>query len=225
MADCRIMRSTRETAPNVPPMSLAVSAAPDARALARLKRSTARSAKPIAFSTSALRALESAIALRVIAAWWVVPWSRRVRISLTTVSRVSTTAPAEGQRAEPGVQEIDEDEIERHPGQVEQRARPLAAEEAAHRVDVAPALQRLGGRKAEPRHVDRRPGAPAARSFGRAGPRSAPAPATGSRRTCPGTDRARLPAPRAPPASGRCPRSAPGHRSAACRRSRSAPGC
>ena len=60
----------------------------------------------------------------------------------------------EGQRAEHRVEEVDEGQIDRHPGQVEQRRGALAAEETAHRVDVAPALQRLGGGEAEARHVD-----------------------------------------------------------------------
>ena len=63
----------------------------------------------------------------------------------------------EGQRAEQRMQEVDEGEIDRHPRQIEQRRRPLAAEEAAHRIDVAAALQRLRGREAEARHVDRDP--------------------------------------------------------------------
>ena len=60
----------------------------------------------------------------------------------------------ERQRAEQGMQEVDEDQIDRHPWQVEQRRRPLAAEEAAHGIDVAAALQRLRGGEAETRHVD-----------------------------------------------------------------------
>ena len=52
------------------------------------------------------------------------------------------------------MQHVDEDDIERHPGQVEKGHRSLAAEEAAHRVDVTATLQSLGGGEAEARHVD-----------------------------------------------------------------------
>ena len=60
----------------------------------------------------------------------------------------------ERQSAKPGMQEVDEYEIDRHPRQVEQRNRSLAAQETAHRVNVPATLQRLGGRKAEAWHVD-----------------------------------------------------------------------
>ena len=53
------------------------------------------------------------------------------------------------------MQKVDEHQIDRHPWQVEQRRRPLAAEEAANGIDVAPAFERFGGREAETRHVDR----------------------------------------------------------------------
>ncbi len=40
-------------------------------------------------------------------------------------------------------------------GRSNKRRRPLAAEEAAHRIDVAAALQRLGRSRSRARHVDR----------------------------------------------------------------------
>ena len=75
-------------------------------------------------------------------------------ISLTTVRTVSTNAPANVNAPSSGMQEIDERQIDRHPWQVEQRRRPLAAEEAANRIDVAPAFESFGRREAETRHVD-----------------------------------------------------------------------
>ena len=137
-----------------PVMSLARSAARDARQLASLKRSTARPAKPIALRTSALRALQSAMPLRSIAALRVDTLRRRVMISLTTVSTSRTNAPAKVSAPSSRMEEVDEREIDRHPRQVEQRRGALAAEEAADRVDVTPALQRFGGGEAEARHVD-----------------------------------------------------------------------
>ena len=92
--------------------------------------------------------------LRAIAAFRVEPLRRLVRISLTTVSTVRTNAPANVSAPEQRMEEVDEGEIDRHPRQVEQRRRPLAAEEAAHGVDVATALQRFRGGEAEARHVD-----------------------------------------------------------------------
>lgn len=60
----------------------------------------------------------------------------------------------QGQAAEPGMEEIDECQVERDPGQVEQCAGPLPSEEAADGVDVAAALHRFSGRESEARHVD-----------------------------------------------------------------------
>lgn len=60
----------------------------------------------------------------------------------------------EGQRAEHRMKEVDEGQIDRHPGQIEQRRGTLAAEEATDGVDVPPALQRFGGGEAKTRHVD-----------------------------------------------------------------------
>ena len=75
-------------------------------------------------------------------------------ISLTTVRTVSTNAPANVSAPRARMQEIDEHQIDRHPRQVEQRRRPLAAEEAANRIDVPSAFEGFGGREAETRHVD-----------------------------------------------------------------------
>ena len=61
---------------------------------------------------------------------------------------------AERQRAQERMQQVDEDQEDRHPGDVEDRGGPLAAHEAAHRVHVAAALHRLGGGIAEAGHVD-----------------------------------------------------------------------
>src|SRR5882757_9743571 len=74
-------------------MSLALVCNSRCSLLASLKRLTARAANPMAFSTSALRAFESAIVLRAIAAVRVDVCRRLVRISLTTVRTVSTNAP------------------------------------------------------------------------------------------------------------------------------------
>ncbi|MNL65188.1 hypothetical protein D3C87_1894850 [compost metagenome] len=52
------------------------------------------------------------------------------------------------------MQEPDEGEVDRDPGQIEQRHRALAGEKAAQRVDIAAAFRRLGGRIAEARHFD-----------------------------------------------------------------------
>lgn len=88
------MRSTREKAPKVPEMSLVLVCSARCSALALVNRCTARPVKPIAFSTSALRALESAIALRWMTALWVDAERRRVISSVAMVSPVSTKAPA-----------------------------------------------------------------------------------------------------------------------------------
>ena len=52
------------------------------------------------------------------------------------------------------MQKIDKYQIDRHPRQIEQRRRPLAAEEAANRIDVPSAFEGFGRREAETRHVD-----------------------------------------------------------------------
>ncbi len=52
------------------------------------------------------------------------------------------------------MQTIREDQKDWHPGQIEQRYWALAAEEAAHGIDVATALEGLGVGEAETRHVD-----------------------------------------------------------------------
>jgi hypothetical protein len=59
-----------------------------------------------------------------------------------------------GQRAQQGMKEVDERQIDRHPWQIEQCGRPLAAQEPADSVDVPSAFQRLRRREAETRHVD-----------------------------------------------------------------------
>ena len=149
------MRSTREKAPKVPEMSLVRVCSERCLAFVSLNRATARLVKPIAFSTSALRALESATALRSMTALWVdcgKPLGHQLGGDCKNGEHESA---GQRQPAEPGMQHVDEDEVERHPGQVEQRNRPLAAQEAAHRVDVAAALQGLRRREAETRHVDR----------------------------------------------------------------------
>ena len=75
-------------------------------------------------------------------------------ISLTTVRTVKHERTRERQRAQSRMQEIDERQIDRHPWQVEQRRRPLAAEKAADRIDVASAFESFGGGETETRHVD-----------------------------------------------------------------------
>jgi hypothetical protein len=99
--------------------------------------------------------LESATVLRTTAALRVVCASDLVRISLITDGQKH--GAAQRQRAQQRMQDIDEDHEDRHPGQVEQRHRPLAAEEVAHGVDIAAAVERFRGREAVARHVDRHP--------------------------------------------------------------------
>ena len=52
---------------------------------------------------------------------------------------------AQGQGAEPGVQDIDEHQEQRNPGQIEQRDGPLTAKERTDGVDIAAAFERFGG--------------------------------------------------------------------------------
>ena len=53
------------------------------------------------------------------------------------------SAPIEGDEPEPGMEQKAEPEIERQPGQVEERGRADARQEASHRVEVPQRLQAL----------------------------------------------------------------------------------
>ena len=63
-------------------------------------------------------------------------------------------SPSERHHTEIGVKDIDEDQIERHPRQVEEGNGALASQKAADRIDIPAAFQRLRCRETEPRHVD-----------------------------------------------------------------------
>ena len=82
---------------------------------------------------------------------------RAAPVSVRIVRATRTTAPATPRNAEPGMQQIDEAQIERDPGQVEQRRGPLAREKAANLVEVANRLQAIaaGSRAQRQQHHGR----------------------------------------------------------------------
>ena len=100
-----------------------------------------RAPMPIACSTSALRRLASASALRAVPA--IAAAVRR----LAGAELGQQRQPDEQDRADqcgdadPEVEQEADREIERHPRQVEQRRRPEARQEAADLIEVAQRLQ------------------------------------------------------------------------------------
>ena len=98
---------------------------------------------PIATSTSALRRLVAARSLRRAAS---VIASRAGWRDMNSVIRVSVTrmrAPTSAVSAEQPMEREADRQIERQPGQIEERARPHAAEERADIVEIAQRLQAL----------------------------------------------------------------------------------
>ena len=62
--------------------------------------------------------------------------------------------PAQCYSTQHRMQEIDEENIERHPGQIEQSYRPLTSHEGAQSVHVSAAFQCFSRREAKTRHVN-----------------------------------------------------------------------
>ena len=100
---------------------------------------------PIACSTSALRRLASASALRA-APRLGRGLGRLARAQLGQQGDADEDERADGSGdADPEMEDEADAEIERHPGQVEQRRRPEARQEGADLVEIAQRLQAVAG--------------------------------------------------------------------------------
>ena len=98
---------------------------------------------PIATSTSALRRLVAARSLRRAASVIASFAGVRDRNSVISVSVTRMTAPGQSGDAEQPVKRKADREIERQPRQIEERARPHAAEKRPDIVEIAQRLQAL----------------------------------------------------------------------------------
>ncbi len=137
------MRSTLAIAPRPPATSLARWLPDRYFSLASVQRLVSRPDMPIATSTSALRRLVAARSLRRAAsvmasrAGW-----RDMQFGDQRQDHENDGADQRGRAEQPVEREADR-QIERQPGQVEERAGPHAAEERADVVEVAQRLQAL----------------------------------------------------------------------------------
>ena len=116
---------------------------PDSVSLASLQRLVSRPDMPIATSTSALRRLVAARSLRRAASVIASRAGVRDRNSVIKRQRHQDDGADQSGDAEQPVKRKADRQIERQPGQIEERARPHAAEKRADIVEIAQRLQAL----------------------------------------------------------------------------------